>query len=87
MCVDPKSVKIYWQFDWVLTLWGATGVTAARKYVDEIDPWWKSSIDLNVHYNQYSSERPFSLQLVWSNHGKVNYHAYLGHTGQVSLSC
>jgi len=35
--VDPKSVKRYWQLDWVLTLWGATGVKAARKYGDEID--------------------------------------------------
>ncbi len=37
-CIDPKSVKRYWQLDWVLTLWGATGVKAVRKYVDEIDP-------------------------------------------------
>jgi len=38
MHVDPKSVKRHWQLDWVLTLWGATGVKAACKYVDEIDP-------------------------------------------------
>ncbi len=35
--VDPKSVKRYWQLDWILTLWGATGIKDARKYVDEID--------------------------------------------------
>jgi hypothetical protein len=37
-CVDPKSVKRYWQLDWVLTLCGATGVKAVCKYVDEINP-------------------------------------------------
>jgi len=31
--VDPKSVKRYWQLDWILTLLGATGVKAVRKYV------------------------------------------------------
>ncbi len=36
--VDPKSVKRYWQLDWILTLLGATGVKAVRKYVDEIEP-------------------------------------------------
>ncbi len=35
--VDPKSVKRYWQLDWILTLLGATGVKAVRKYVGEID--------------------------------------------------
>ncbi len=39
---DPKSVKRYWWLYWVLTLWGATGVKAARKYFDEIDPQWAS---------------------------------------------
>jgi len=42
--IDPKSVKRYWQLDWVLTLWEATGVKAVLKYVDEIDPWCISSI-------------------------------------------
>ncbi len=37
--VDPKSVKRCWQPDWVLTLWGATGIKAVGKYVVEIDPW------------------------------------------------
>jgi len=37
--VDSKSVKRYWQLDWILTLLGATGVKAARKYVGEIEPW------------------------------------------------
>jgi len=36
--VDPKSVKRYWQLDWTLTLLGATGVKAVRKYVGEIEP-------------------------------------------------
>ena len=38
--VDPKSVKRYWQLDWILTLLGATGVKAVRKYVGEIEPWF-----------------------------------------------
>jgi hypothetical protein len=37
--VDPKSVKRYWQLDWILMLLGATGVNAVRKYVGEIEPW------------------------------------------------
>ncbi len=37
--VDPKSVKRYWQLDWVLTLWGATGIKDVHKYVDGIDNW------------------------------------------------
>jgi len=32
-CIDPKIVERYWQLDWVLTLWGATGVKAVHKYV------------------------------------------------------
>ncbi len=36
--VDFKSVKKYQWFDRVITLRGATGVKAARKYADEIDP-------------------------------------------------
>jgi len=39
MHVDPKSVKRYWQLDWVLTLWGAMGVKDAHKHVGEIDQW------------------------------------------------
>jgi len=35
--VDPKSVKRYWQLDWIIMLLGATGVKAVGKYVDEID--------------------------------------------------
>ncbi len=31
MHLDPKSVKRYWRLDYVLTLWGATGVKAAQK--------------------------------------------------------
>jgi len=37
--VDPKSVKRYWQLDWILTLLGVTGVKAVHKYVGEIEPW------------------------------------------------
>jgi len=36
--VDPKSVKWYWQLDWILTLLGSTGAKAVRKYVGEIEP-------------------------------------------------
>ncbi len=36
--VDLKSVKIYWQLDWILSFLGDTGVKAVRKYVDEIEP-------------------------------------------------
>jgi len=36
--IDPKIVKRYWQLDWILTLFGATGVKAVHKYVGEIDP-------------------------------------------------
>jgi len=35
--VDPKSVKRYWQLDWILTLLGATGIKAVCKYVGEIE--------------------------------------------------
>jgi hypothetical protein len=36
--VDPKSVKRYWQLDWILTLFWATCVEAENKYVGEIEP-------------------------------------------------
>jgi len=36
--VDPKSIKRYWQLDWILTLLGATSIKAVCKYVDEIEP-------------------------------------------------
>jgi len=36
--VDPKSVKRYSWFDWILTLLGAMHVIALCKYVGEIDP-------------------------------------------------
>ena len=29
--VDPKSIKWYWQLDWILTLLGAMGVKAVRE--------------------------------------------------------
>jgi len=34
--VDPKSIKRYWQLDWILTLLWATGIEL--KYVGEIEP-------------------------------------------------
>ncbi len=37
MLIDPKSVKRYWQLDWILTLLGATHIKALRKFVGEID--------------------------------------------------
>ncbi len=37
--VDSKSVKRYWQLDWLLTLLGSTGVRVVRKYVGKIEPW------------------------------------------------
>jgi len=58
--VDPKSVKRYWQLDWILTLLGATGVKAVHKYVGEIEPrscyqnmvngthlWWDCDLSSN----------------------------------------
>ncbi len=38
--VDPKSVKRYWRLDWILMLLGTTGIKAAHKHVDEIEPSW-----------------------------------------------
>ena len=38
MPVDHKSVKRYWQLDWILTLLGATGIKAVGKSVGEIEP-------------------------------------------------
>jgi len=37
--VGPKSVKRYWQLDWVLTLWGATGVKAVRRMLMKSSQW------------------------------------------------
>jgi len=36
--VDPKSVKRYWQLDWVLMLWGAMGVKAVRRTLMKLTP-------------------------------------------------
>jgi hypothetical protein len=36
--VDPESVKRYWQLDWVLTLWGATGVKALPRTLMKSGP-------------------------------------------------
>ncbi len=36
--VGPKSVKRYWQLDWVLTLWGTTGVKAVRRTLMKSSP-------------------------------------------------
>ncbi len=35
--IDPKSVKRYWQLDWILHLLGATREKAVCKYVGEIE--------------------------------------------------
>ncbi len=50
--VAPKSVKRYWQFDWVLTLWGATGVKALRRTLMKSTPdaygrRWNTSSNYN----------------------------------------
>jgi len=36
--VDPKSVKRYWQLDWILTLLGATSVKAVRRTLMKLSP-------------------------------------------------
>jgi len=36
--VGPKSVKRYWQLDWVLTLWGTTGVKAVHRTLMKSSP-------------------------------------------------
>ncbi len=36
--VGPKSVKRYWQLDWVITLWGTTGVKAVRRTLMKSSP-------------------------------------------------
>jgi len=63
--VNPKSVKRYWQLNWVFMLWGATGVKAAPKYVDEIDPWsnwnWKKC---QRSFTYFGSNWPMS-ELSW----------------------
>ncbi len=63
--IDPKSVKRYWQLDWVLTIWGATSVKAARKYVDEIYTW--SVVKRIVHFISFCSISHF----LWENQIKV----------------
>jgi len=36
--IGPKSVKRYWRLDWVLTLWGTTGVKAVRRTLMKSSP-------------------------------------------------
>jgi len=36
--IGSKSVKRYWQLDWVLTLWGATGVKAVHRMLMKSSP-------------------------------------------------
>jgi len=36
--VDPKSVKRYWGFDWILTLLGSTHVKAVRRTLMKLSP-------------------------------------------------
>jgi len=40
--VGPKSVKRYWQLDWVITLWGTTGVKAVRRTLMKSSPGWNN---------------------------------------------
>ncbi len=56
--VDPKSVKRYWRLKWVLTLWAATGVKAACKYVDEIDGRCRNWIVLTWSTMQHQQCNP-----------------------------
>ncbi len=49
--VDPKSVKRYLRLGWVLMLWGAIGVKAACKYVDEIDPRHRATCGIAARYD------------------------------------
>jgi len=36
--VGPKSVKRYWRLDWVLKLWGTTGIKAVRRTLMKSSP-------------------------------------------------
>jgi len=36
--VDPKSIKRYWQIDWILLLLGATGVKVIRNMLVKLSP-------------------------------------------------
>jgi len=36
--VGPKSVKRYWRLDWVLTLWGTTGIKAVHRTLMKSSP-------------------------------------------------
>jgi hypothetical protein len=48
--VDPKSVKRYWGFDWILTLLGATSVKAVRRTLMKLRPAPADAIiESNVH--------------------------------------
>ncbi len=58
--VDPESVKRYWQLDWILTLLGATGVKAVRKYVGEIEPRsLLMRVAVNNHYIRFELFKEF----------------------------
>ena len=41
--VDPECVKRYWWLDWVLMLWGATGVKAVQKMLMKLTPGYVCS--------------------------------------------
>ncbi len=62
---DLESVKRNWQLDWVLTLWGATGIKAAQIC------WW------NWPLNEYKTF--FESLVDHLDHGKNWISTKLGH--------
>jgi len=48
MCSSPKSVKRYWQLNWIFTLSGSAHVKAAHIYVGEIDPWFLEDQSMKI---------------------------------------
>jgi len=40
VCTEPKSVKRYWQLDWILMLLGATRVKADQRKLMKLTPAW-----------------------------------------------
>ncbi len=62
MPVDHKSVKRYWQFNWILALLGATGVKAACRSMMKLTP----SVDLNnILWGAFTPVDPKSVKRYW----------------------
>ena len=59
--VGPKSVKRYWQLDWVLTLWGTTGVKAVSRTLMKLSPV--------VHCPNFSTSNKCHFWGSWVNCG------------------